>query len=77
MSQELETSAPPEGAIQYLIGIRLREPVMAEDYLTTDTDLHVGDFCVVETGGGTAVGEVRRPRRPLRTGWESSFRPYA
>jgi cell fate regulator YaaT (PSP1 superfamily) len=54
-----------EARVQYLIGIRLREPIMAEDYLTTDSELHVGDFCVVETGGGTAVGEVRRPHRPL------------
>jgi cell fate regulator YaaT (PSP1 superfamily) len=65
ISQGIETQAPAEGASQYLIGVRLREPVMAEDYLTADADLHVGDFCVVETGGGTAVGEVRRPRRPL------------
>jgi cell fate regulator YaaT (PSP1 superfamily) len=73
MSQEFETPdtlgtpAVPlaEGPAQYLIGIRLREPLMAEDYLTSETDLHVGDFCVVETGGGTAVGEVRRPQRPL------------
>ena len=52
-------------ATAYLIGIRLREPLMAEDYLLTDLELHVGDFCVVETGGSTAVGQVRRPRRPL------------
>jgi cell fate regulator YaaT (PSP1 superfamily) len=52
-------------ATAYLIGIRLREPLMAEDYLLTDLALHVGDFCVVETGGSTAVGQVRRPRRPL------------
>jgi cell fate regulator YaaT (PSP1 superfamily) len=55
----------PESLAPYLIGVRLREPLMAEDYLTSETDLHVGDFCVVETGGGTAVGEVRRPQRPL------------
>ena len=51
--------------IRYLIGVRLREPLTAEDYLTLETDLHVGEFCVVETGGGTAIGEVRRPKRPL------------
>jgi cell fate regulator YaaT (PSP1 superfamily) len=52
---------PPE----YLIGIRLREPLMPEDYLTTETKLSVGDVVVVETGSGTAVAEVRRPGRPL------------
>ena len=50
---------------QYLVGIRLREPLMAEDYLTTEAELHVGDFVIVDAGGGTAVGEVRRPQRPL------------
>jgi len=50
---------------QFLVGIRLREPLMAEDYLTTDADLHVGDFVVVETGGSTAIAEVRRPKRAL------------
>jgi len=38
---------------------------MAEDYLTTEAELHVGDFVIVDAGGGTAVGEVRRPQRPL------------
>jgi len=50
---------------QYLIGARLREPLMAEDHLTTETGLHVGDLVLVETAGGTAVAEVRRPARPL------------
>src|SRR6266852_2629254 len=50
---------------QYLIGIRLREPLQAEDYLTTDVDLHVGDVVAVETGQGTGIGEVRRPKRLL------------
>jgi len=50
---------------QYLVGIRMREPLMAEDYLTTEAELHVGDFVIVDAGGGTAVGEVRRPQRPL------------
>jgi len=54
-----------KGAVAYLIGARLREPWFAEDYLTTDPDLHVGDFVVVETGGGTAVAEIRRPKREL------------
>ena len=49
----------------YLVGLRLREPLFAEDYLTTETDLHVGDLAVVEATGGTAVAEVRRPKRPL------------
>jgi len=50
---------------KFLIGVRLREPLNADDYLVEDFDLHVGDFCVVETATGTAVGEVRRPKRPL------------
>src|SRR5262245_32811391 len=50
---------------QYLIGVRLREPLMAEDYLTSDSDLHVGDFVTVETSSGTTIGEVRRPKRLL------------
>ena len=50
---------------EYLVGVRLREPVQAEDYKMGELDFHVGDFCVVETATGTAVGEVRRPRRPL------------
>ena len=54
-----------ETATAYLIGIRLREPLMAEDYLLTDLELHVGDFGVVETGGSPSVGQVKRPRRPL------------
>jgi len=52
-------------APQYLIGVRLREPLMPEDHLTTDPDLHVGELVMVETGSGTTVGEVRRPGRPL------------
>ena len=62
MSETAETEAT---AVTYLVGVRLREPLMAEDYATTDPDLHVGDFVVVETGGGSAVGEVRRPKRQL------------
>jgi cell fate regulator YaaT (PSP1 superfamily) len=49
----------------YLVGLRLREPLFAEDYLTTETELHVGDLAVVEAAGGTAVAQVRRPKRPL------------
>ena len=69
MSDSIEptvtTEPVVEGAPRYLVGVRLREPVLAEDYQTTETDLHVGDFVVVETGGGTTVGEVRRPRRDI------------
>jgi cell fate regulator YaaT (PSP1 superfamily) len=69
VSEPLEpaATAPAEAeeTPQYLIGVRLREPLAAEDYLTTETDLHVGDFVVVDLGGSTTVGEVRRPRRPL------------
>ena len=49
---------------RYLIGIRLREPLLTEDYVTEDPELHVGDCVIVETGTGTGVGEVRRPKRP-------------
>ncbi|MGH7349903.1 MAG: hypothetical protein ACREI6_07785, partial [Candidatus Rokuibacteriota bacterium] len=69
MSEPLEPAASAASAAeetpQYLIGVRRREPLLAEDHLTTDTDLHVGDLVVVDTGGGTTVGEVRRPKRPL------------
>ena len=66
MSEATETvPVIDEEEVKYLIGVRLREPLMAEDYLTTHPELHVGEFWMVETGNGTAVGEVRRPRRPL------------
>jgi cell fate regulator YaaT (PSP1 superfamily) len=65
MSEPIEGAPVVEEEVRYLIGIRLREPLMADDYLTTDPELRVGDFCVVEAGSGTAVGEVRRPKRPL------------
>ena len=63
LTETVEASAPE--APQYLVGIRVREPVMAEDYLTTEVGLHVGDFVVVDSGNGTTVAEVRRPQRPL------------
>jgi hypothetical protein len=63
LTETVEASAPE--APQYLVGIRVREPVMAEDYLTTETGLHVGEFVIVDSGNGTTVGEVRRPQRPL------------
>ncbi len=69
MSEITETpEAPPpepEATLPYLIGVRLREPLQAEDHLTDMEDLHVGDVVAVETGQGTAIGEVRRPKRPL------------
>jgi cell fate regulator YaaT (PSP1 superfamily) len=51
---------------EWLIGIRLRDASPAEDYkLVEDRALSVGDLVVVETATGTALGEVRRPRRAL------------
>ena len=50
---------------EFLIGIRLRAADNADDYKLVDLELHVGDLALVETAGGTTVGEVRRPRRPL------------
>jgi cell fate regulator YaaT (PSP1 superfamily) len=51
---------------EYLVGIRLRETLPADDYkLVGDVVLHVGDVVSVETASGTALGEVRRPRRPV------------
>jgi cell fate regulator YaaT (PSP1 superfamily) len=51
---------------EWLIGIRLRAAAAAEDYkLVDDLALSVGDVVVVETVTGTALGEVRRPRRAL------------
>jgi cell fate regulator YaaT (PSP1 superfamily) len=54
--------------VELLIGVRLREPASADDYKLVALDLHVGDFAVVETAAGEAVGEVRRPRRELPEG---------
>src|SRR6266851_2293645 len=62
--EALETPAVDETP-RYLIGVRLREPLLADDYQTTDADLHVGDFVLVETGGAPVLGEVRRPKRPV------------
>src|SRR5919108_1301923 len=51
---------------EWLIGVRLRDAAPAEDYkLVEDVMPAVGDIVVVETATGTALGEVRRPRRPL------------
>jgi cell fate regulator YaaT (PSP1 superfamily) len=50
----------------YLIGVRFRVGQSADDYrVVADLDLHVGDLCLVETEAGPALGEVRRPRRPV------------
>src|SRR4030095_11146602 len=69
MSDSIEPTVTTQPAVdeapRYLVGVRLREPLLAEDYRSTETHLHVGAFVVVETGGGTAVGEVRRPRREI------------
>jgi len=57
---------PEAAALEYLVGVRLREVAKAEDYLAAeDLELHVGDLVMVSTEGGQTVGEVRRPRRPL------------
>jgi cell fate regulator YaaT (PSP1 superfamily) len=65
-----ESAAPADldPPVEYLIGIRLREPAAADDYKMIDRELHVGDFALVETANGTAVGEVRRPKRPVPDG---------
>ena len=60
-----ETRPPIEEIVELLIGIRLREGQSAEDYKLVDFTLHVGDLAVVETANGTAIGEVRRPARPV------------
>jgi cell fate regulator YaaT (PSP1 superfamily) len=50
----------------WLIGIRLRDAAPAEDYkLVDDVRPSVGEVAVVETATGTALGEIRRPRRVL------------
>src|SRR5690242_17263079 len=50
----------------WLIGIRLRDSAPADDYkLVEDVAHSVGEIVMVETATGTALGEVRRPRRPL------------
>src|SRR2546428_7123616 len=55
-----------ESPAEYLIGVRLHESAQADDYKLVDLDAHVGDIVMVETAAnGTAIGEVRRPRREL------------
>jgi cell fate regulator YaaT (PSP1 superfamily) len=59
-------SDPEAAAVEYLVGVRLREVAKAEDYLVAeDLELHVGDLVIVSMEGGQTVGEVRRPRRQL------------
>jgi cell fate regulator YaaT (PSP1 superfamily) len=58
----LDTETTPE---EFLIGIRLREGTSADDYKLVDLRLHVGEFALVETANGEAIGEVRRPCRPV------------
>jgi cell fate regulator YaaT (PSP1 superfamily) len=66
MNEVIETTAgPAEDARAYLVGVRLRQPLFPDDYLTTDLEIEIGDFCVVEAADGTAVGEVRRARREV------------
>jgi len=65
MSEGNGEGAQHETPGPYLIGVRLRQPLFPDDYVTTDPDLRVGDFCVVEAGDGTAVAEVRRPKREM------------
>ena len=60
-----EASRVAEIPVAYLVGVRLRETAKADDYLLEGFTVHVGELCVVEVPTGTAVGEVRRPRRPL------------
>src|SRR5262245_46847070 len=60
---------------EFLIGVRLRAGQNAGDYrVSEDLALHVGDLCLVETEGQPAIGEVRRPRRPLPE--DKRDRPY-
>jgi cell fate regulator YaaT (PSP1 superfamily) len=55
-----------EATNEYLVGVRLRETAAADDYkLIGDLVLHVGDVVSVETQDGTALGELRRARRPV------------
>jgi len=55
-----------EATNEYLVGVRLRDTAAADDYkLVGDLVVHVGDIVIVETQSGTALGEVRRARRPV------------
>ena len=62
-------------ATRCLVGIRLREPAKADDYLIEGFTVSVGEFCVAEVPNGSAVGEVRRPLRPLPEGKKGRIYP--
>lgn len=64
-----------EAPITHLVGIRLREPAKAEDYLIEGFAVSVGEFCLVETPRGSAVGEVRRLMRPVPEGRKGRVYP--
>lgn len=63
----MNESADEHTAAEYLIGVRVREVGPADDYRLVGDEVAtaVGNFVVVEAGGGELIGEVRRPRRPL------------
>jgi len=61
---ELSEAEPSEPA-RRLVGVRLRDGGRADDYLAEDLVLHVGEHVLVEVASGHAVGEVRRPARPV------------
>jgi cell fate regulator YaaT (PSP1 superfamily) len=53
---------------EFLMGVRLRDTAQADDYKIGEplaVHVHVGDVVEVETRVGTALGEVRRPRRAI------------
>jgi cell fate regulator YaaT (PSP1 superfamily) len=51
---------------EWLVGIRVRDAAPADDYkMVEDVPVGVGDIVLVEAAGGSVLGEVRRPRRPL------------
>jgi cell fate regulator YaaT (PSP1 superfamily) len=60
---DVPASAPE--AVPRLVGVRLREGARADDYLVDALVVHVGDHCIVEVPRGHAIGQVRRPARPV------------
>ena len=51
---------------EWLIGIRTRDTVPADDFkLVEDLPVTVGDIVLVETDSGAALGEIRRRRRAV------------
>ncbi len=63
-SLELAPPSPPDATLR-LVGVRLRDGARADDYLTEEPALHVGDHVLVEVPNGHAVGQVRRPAREV------------